>query len=94
MKKKTFLYIALFAFLISGCGRLSVDELAIEVKKSINETNLANGNEGIEIKNLVITHKSDNEYKGILTTSEPNGDFIYTLEIIYDGTNMTWEVVN
>ena len=89
--------ITLMAFLIcltlfAGCnGRLSTEELTIEVKKSVEET-YAQNELGIEITSLILTHKGANEYKGVLNTSEPGGDFVYTIEVIYDGENMTWEV--
>ena len=43
----------------------------------------------VEITSLIVTHKSENEYKGIVNTVEPEGNFDYTVEIIYDGENMT-----
>jgi hypothetical protein len=50
-------------------------------------------NNSIKIKSLILTKKSGNEYNGVLETSEPNGEFKYTVEVIYDGNNMTWKIV-
>ena len=84
-----FICLALF----SGCsGRLSTEELSVEVKKSMEEYFAQNEME-VEITSLVVTHKSENEYKGIVSTVEPEGNFDYAVEIIYDGENMTWEIL-
>ena len=85
---------ALFLFtsmLFTSCG-LSTDELAKEVEKSMSENEQFISN-SIKIKSLILTKKSGNEYNGILNTSEPNGEFTYTVEVIYDGNNMTWEIL-
>ncbi len=79
------------AILITSCG-LSTDDLAKEVKKSMIESEQFKNN-SIKIKSLILTKKSGNEYNGVLETSEPNGNFTYTVEVIYDGNNMTWKIV-
>jgi hypothetical protein len=79
--------------LFAGCsGRVSTEELTVEVKKSMEEYFAQNEVE-VEITSLILTHKSENEYKGVLSTVEPEGNFDYTVEIIYDGENMTWEIL-
>jgi hypothetical protein len=40
-----------------------------------------------------LTKKSGNEYNGIFETTEPNGAFTYSVEVIYDGNNMTWKII-
>ena len=49
----------------------------------------------INVDSLIITRDSaeSNTYTGILQTSEPNGSFTYSVEVTYDGENMTWRVV-
>jgi uncharacterized protein YcfL len=89
--KKLMIIFALVAMLFTSC-RLSTDELANEVEKSMSENEQFISN-SIKIKSLILTKKSGNEYNGILNTSEPNGEFTYTVEVIYDGNNMTWEIL-
>ena len=71
--------------------KLSTEDLTIEVQKSMEEKM---SSEGISIESLVLTKKGGNTYSGILETNEPNGRFTYSVEVIYDGNNMQWEVVN
>tara|TARA_B110000483_G_scaffold238873_1_gene316299 strand:- start:802 stop:1080 length:279 start_codon:yes stop_codon:yes gene_type:complete len=92
MKKLTrILTVLIFtAVLFTSCS-LSTNELAEEVKMSMNEQFKT---QSISIKSLILTKKSGNEYNGILETSEPNGEFTYSVEVIYDGENMTWKIVD
>ena len=78
----------LLAITISSCS-LSTNDLAAEVQKNMAEKFTP---QGITIKNFVLTKKGGNVYSGILETKEANGDFTYTVEVIYDGSNMQWEV--
>lgn len=92
MKKLTsILGIIIFVALTFTSCRLSTNELAEEVKVSMNEQFVDNS---ISINSLILSKKSGNEYSGILETSEPNGDFTYSVEVIYDGENMTWKIVD
>jgi hypothetical protein len=93
MKKITTIFTSiLFAsFLFTSCS-LSTNELAKEVEKSMKESEQFKTN-SITIKSLILTKKSGNEYNGVLQTSEPNGQFTYTVEVIYDGDNMTWKII-
>lgn len=69
---------------------MSTEDLAEEVKANM-EQNFKG--ENIQIESLILTKKGGNEYKGILTTKEPGGNFSYTVEVIYDGDYITWEVI-
>ncbi len=86
---KNFKYcLILFTFFLSACS-LSVDDLTKQVKQNMQDE-LKQKN--ISITSLVLTKKGGNEYSGILKTLEPNGDFTYTVEVIYDGKSFTWKV--
>ncbi len=92
---KNFLFklltVLFFIFSLSSCeDRLSNSELSEEVKRSMVE----NGISGIKSFYLTREGKESNKYKGILKTTEPNGDFTYTVDVIYDGEAFTWEVKN
>ena len=88
----------IFALLIlTACGdqRMDTDELAEKVKSSMASSSEFESS-GISVKSLIIT-RSDSEsniYKGILKTSEPNGEFTYSVDVTYDGNNMTWEIAD
>jgi hypothetical protein len=71
---------------------LSTNDLAKEVEKSMKESEQFK-TKSIAIKSLILTKKLGNEYSGVLETSEPNGAFTYSVEVIYDGNNMTWKII-
>jgi hypothetical protein len=85
---KTILVSILLALSLAACS-LSTEDLVTEVKKSMEEKFKG---KGITIKSLMLTKKGGNIYSGLLETKEPNGEFTYTVEVIYDGNNMQWEV--
>ena len=89
MKKlKIFLATILIAIAAASCS-LSTEDLATEVQKSME---VKFKPEEINITSFVLTKKGGNEYSGVLDTKEPNGEFTYIVQVIYDGENMTWEV--
>lgn len=82
----TFLALALI-----GCSpKLTTGELTEVVKTSIEDEVASYG---ATVQSLRLTHKSGNIYSGILETNEPNGEFTYTVEVIYDGENFQWEII-
>ncbi len=83
--------ICVTSIFITSCG-VSIEDLTEEVKISMEQTWIDEGITGITIKDLTLVHKSGNEYAGILETQEPNGNFKYTVEVIYDGENIRWEI--
>lgn len=90
MKKLKAILAAILISVATVSCSLSTDDLAIEVQKSMEEKFKP---EGIIVKSLLLTKKGGNVYSGILETKEPNGEFTYTVEVIYDGENMTWEII-
>ena len=82
----------IFASIIITSCSLSTNDLAKEVEKSMKESEQFKTN-SITIQSLILTKKSGNEYNGILETTEPNGEFTYSVEVIYDGNNMTWKII-
>ena len=93
MKKiiRFFVAIIFTSVVFTSCG-LSTNDLAKEVEKSMKESEQFKTN-SIKINSLILTKKSGNEYTGVLKTSEPNGEFTYSVEVVYDGNNMTWKIV-
>jgi hypothetical protein len=54
---------------------------------------LPNGPAGSLVRNTNRVDKEGNEYSGILETIEDGESFKYTVQVIYDGDNMTWEII-
>lgn len=94
MKKnfKKLIAIFLIALTVVSC-RLSTNELTEEVQKSILEKFKSQGGTGIKIKSFMLVEKGNNEYSGVLETTETNGEFTYTVKVIYDGETFTWEII-
>lgn len=94
MKKLLTILGAVFITLtvITSCS-MSTEELSNQVITSMKENEQFKSN-SIKIKSLVLTKKAGNEYSGVLETNEPNGNFTYTIEVIYDGENMTWKILD
>ena len=82
----------LMLFFATSCS-LSTNELAEEVKVSMNETWEKEGITGIKIESFFLTHKGGNECSGILEANEEGEKFKYTVKVIYDGENMQWEII-
>lgn len=86
------LFLVFAALLFTACGKLSTEQLAEEVKKNMIESPEFK-EKGITVKEFTLVHKAENEYNGLLKTKEPNGEFEYTVEVIYDGDSFTWKVL-
>ena len=93
MKKIIGFFVAiLFTSIVLTSCSLSTNVLAKEVEKNMKESEQFKAN-SISVKSLILTKKSGNEYNGVLETSEPNGAYKYAVEVIYDGTNFTWKII-
>jgi PBP1b-binding outer membrane lipoprotein LpoB len=92
---KKYLLIFLSIIVLASCSeaRLSQNELAEEVKRSMR-TNPQFVQNDIDITSFLLTRNApdSNIYTGILETSEPAGEFAYKVTVTYDGTNFTWEI--
>ena len=85
--------LVILMLLFSTSCSLSTNDLAKEVQISIQETWKNEGLEGVKIESFLLTHKGGNEYSGILETNEEGEKFKYTVQVIYDGENMQWEII-
>ena len=85
--------LVILMLLFSTSCSLSTNDLAKEVQISIQETWKNEGVEGVKIESFLLTHKGGNEYSGILETNEEGEKFKYTVQVIYDGENMQWEII-
>ena len=64
-----------------------------QVQVSMVETWEEQEVEGLEVKSLILVHKSDNEYSGVLKTIEDEEEFSYTVSVVYDGEYFSWEIL-
>lgn len=87
---RTFLVALALIISIAGCS-ISTEDLTNEVRSSIEEQLKG---EDITVKSFLLTHKGGNEYRGILETKEPNGNFTYAVDVVFDGRAFTWEIAN
>jgi len=77
---------------ISFCScSMGVNQLTNEVEEDIQQT-YNQENLGIIVNSLILTHEEGNYYIGILETSEPDGNFSYNVDVVYDGNSFVWEV--
>ena len=96
MKSSIKFFYLIFLMIIS-CDlntRLSTTELAEQVQVSMVETWEEQEVEGLEVKSLILVHKSDNEYSGVLKTIEDEEEYSYTVSVVYDGEYFSWEILD
>ena len=92
MKKNLLLLIIPLLFFIISCNnKLSTGELRKDVRENIQETYIQEGLP-VTITDFILTHIDGNMYTGVLYTTEPDGDYFYNVDVIYDGESYTWEV--
>jgi len=93
MNKYLIMFVALF--MLTACeSRLSNEELASQVIVSMEESSFFT-DASISVDSLMLTRESAESYTytGILETSEPGGNFTYSVDVTYDGDYFTWEIV-
>jgi len=96
MKSTTKIILLIFTMMTS-CElntRLTTTELAEQVQVSMVETWEEQEVEGLEVKSLILVHKSDNEYSGVLKTIEDEEEYSYTVSVVYDGEYFSWEILD
>ena len=91
---KIFLLIFIMTISCDMNTRLSTTELAEQVQVSMIETWEDQEIEGLQVKSLILVHKSDNEYSGVLKTIEDEEEYSYTVSAVYDGEHFSWEILD
>ncbi|MDP7183827.1 MAG: hypothetical protein QF643_02225 [Flavobacteriaceae bacterium] len=91
---KIFLLIFIMTISCDMNTRLSTTELAEQVQVSMIETWEDQEIEGLQVKSLILVHKSDNEYSGVLKTIEDEEEYSYTVSVVYDGEHFSWEILD
>ncbi len=91
---KIFLLIFIMTISCDMNTRLSTTELAEQVQVSMIETWEDQEIEELQVKSLILVHKSDNEYSGVLKTIEDEEEYSYTVSVVYDGEHFSWEILD
>ena len=76
--------------------RMTNEELASQLEISIQETYRERGTKLGNIISLILVRKNEgsNEYTGLLKTYNNGVKNQYTVDVLYDGENIKWEVKN
>ena len=94
---KNILFVLLAITLMCSCnGGTSKDQLAEKVKADIKmEFTKRSSGTGISfsINSLDLIQKGDNEYSGILKTTEAGQEFTYQVDVTVDGDSYMWKIV-
>ncbi len=96
MKSTTKIIFLIFTMMTS-CElntRLTTTELAEQVEISMVETWEEQDVQGLEVESLILVHKSENEYSGVLKTIEDEEEYSYTVSVVYDGEYFSWEILD
>ena len=79
-------------FILNSCEKTSV-----EIEGEVRELWLQNLQKeqvtGVSVLDVSLVQKSDSLYTGILKTKEPEGTFLYNLEVTRAGDQLSYEVI-
>ena len=91
MIRVLFLLVA-FEFTLNSCQK-STSEVASEVREMWLQNLQKEQVTGVSVLDVSLIQKSDSLYTGVLKTKEPDGTFIYNLEVIVAGDKLSYEVI-
>lgn len=79
-------------FILNSCEKTSA-----EIEGEVRELWLQNLQKeqvtGVSVLDVSLVQKSDSLYTGILKTKEPEGTFLYNLEVTRSGDHLSYEVI-
>ena len=79
-------------FVLNSCEKTSA-----EIEGEVRELWLQNLQKehvtGVNVLDVSLVQKSDSLYTGVLKTKEPEGTFLYNLEVIRAGDQLSYEVI-
>ena len=81
-----------FVFVLNSCKKSS-SEVASEVREMWLQNLQKEQVTGVSVLDVSLIQKSDSLYTGVLKTKEPDGTFIYNLEVIVAGDKLSYEVI-
>ncbi len=89
---KVFLVALASVFILNSCEKTSA-----EIEGEVRELWLQNLQKeqvtGVSVLDVSLVQKSDSLYTGILKTKEPEGTFLYNLEVTRAGDQLSYEVI-
>ena len=91
MIRVLFLLVA-FVFTLNSCQK-STSEVASEVREMWLQNLQKEQVTGVSVLDVSLIQKSDSLYTGVLKTKEPEGTFIYNLEVNVAGDKLSYEVI-
>ena len=81
-----------FVFVLNSCSKSSA-EIESEVRDLWMQNLQKEQVTGVSVLDVSLIQKSDSLYTGVLKTKEPEGTFIYNLEVSVAGDKLSYEVV-
>lgn len=70
-----------------------LENLEKSTLKSVKDEFKKRGIAGLyKFKKLTLIHKSGNEYTGVLETMYFGNEYSLPIEVVYDGTNLVWQL--
>jgi protein involved in sex pheromone biosynthesis len=89
---RVFLVALASVFILNSCEKTSA-----EIEGEVRELWLQNLQKeqvtGVSVLDVSLVQKSDSLYTGILKTKEPEGTFLYNLEVTRAGDQLSYEVI-
>jgi len=67
--------------------------MAVNVSKSMKETWEAQGLTGLSIEKITLKLKKGDLYDGVLEVIDNGEAKTYPIEVTYDGTNLSWKIL-
>lgn len=91
---KKFLFAIAISALLLSCQKLTTSQLNREVRKSMRETFIKEGQIGVSIVNLTLVHEEGNYYTGVVRLRYDGGTYEHAVNVVYDGDSFAWEILD
>ena len=79
-------------FVLNSCEKSST-EIEVEVRDLWLQNLQKEHVTGVNVLDVSLVQKSDSLYTGVLKTKEPEGTFLYNLEVTLAGDKLSYEVI-
>jgi len=89
---RVFFVLLAFVFVLNSCSKSSA-EIESEVRDLWMQNLQKEQVKGINVLDVSLFQKSDSLYTGVLKTKEPEGTFLYNVEVTLAGNTLSYEVI-
>jgi hypothetical protein len=89
---RVFAVLITFLFVLNSCEKTS-SEVEYEVRELWLQNLQKEQVTGVSVLDVSLIQKSDSLYTGVLKTKEPEGTFLYNLEVTLAGDKISYEVI-